>query len=134
MSDDNTKREVIFRQAIPSQVELAAQSALAPTVKVQSPFGRINFDGMTPAEIELCVRIAARGADFMKHYGVVEDQMGAACDIAVVHNNDGKLDLLKFLQADVTDFAHDYARIRRCLNRQTGRLEPGQLLLCKLAT
>lgn len=133
MSEKPTFRETIMRQAIPSQIELAAKSALEPTMKIDSPFGAINFDNLSPADAELCVRIAGRGAAFMRQYKVDEDQMQAGCDIAVVHCNDGPLELLRFMMADVTDFAHDYSRIRRFLNRQTGRmhLPLGEALLFK---
>lgn len=122
MSTEPPFKQTIFTQTIKSQAELIADAAKDPDKLIRSPYGAINFAGLTDNDTQLCILIADRGAEFMQQYGVTEDRMGAACDLAVVHCNDGALDLLKFLHADSTEFAHDYSRIRRFINRQTGRL------------
>lgn len=96
----------------------------AGTVREKSAYGKTGELNMhcDPQEKELAMRIARRGATFMKTYGVEEDVLTAAMDIVVIHLNHHPLRLLAFALSDITDFAHDYSRIRRLINRTTGRL------------
>lgn len=129
------KRSVLTRR-IPGQTELMAIGQKkaedeAGIVREKSAYGKTGELNMacTPQERELAMMIAARGAQFMKAYKVHEDVLTAAMDIVAVHMNDRRLRLLDFLQADVTQFAHDYSRIRTSINRMTGRID-SNIVLC----
>lgn len=137
MSDNNPPfKKTILSTAIPSQTELIAigqekAEKEAGVTRAKSPFGKtgeLNHN-CTPAERGLAMLIAQRGAEYMKAYKVNEDVLTACIDIVTVHLNDRPLRLLDFVQGDVTAFAHDYSRIRRLLNRTTGRL-PSDVVLC----
>ena len=96
----------------------------AGIVREKSAYGKTGELNMQcdPQEKELALRIAIRGAEFMRQYGVEEDVLTAAMDIIAVHLNDRPLRLLAFALSDITDFAHDYSRIRRLINRTTGHV------------
>ena len=124
-----SKRIAPMSQLIAEGQQKAEQEA--GIVRERSVFGKtgeLNMN-LSPQDRELCIMIAARGSEFMKSYGVDEDVVTAAMDIGAVHLNDRPLRLLDFLQGDVTEFAADYSRIRRLINRTTGRL-PSDVLLC----
>lgn len=124
--------ETVFRKEIENPSILLAKGqakaeADAGIVRERSAYGR---DGdidlaVSPQDRELAMRIAMRGAEFMRAYGVEEDLMTACMDICAIHRNQQPLKLLEFaITSDVTDFAHDYAMIRKHINRTTGRLNP----------
>lgn len=129
-------KKTIFSTAVESQDVLLARGQIkaeqeAGIVREKSAYGKdgtLNMN-ISPADKELCLRIAIKGAEFMRNYGVEEDIGTAAMDIAVCHLNHQPLELLSFLlTSDATDFAHDYSRIRRLINRTTGRL-PSDIVL-----
>jgi hypothetical protein len=136
MSKKPPFKHTLLRTPIASAAELIAKGqekaeADAGIIRERSAYGKtgeLNLK-LSPNEHSLCTLIAQRGAEFMRLYDVHEDVITAAIDIAAVHLNDRPLLLLDFLQADVTSFAADYSRIRRHINRTTGRL-PSDVLLC----
>lgn len=136
MSKKPPFKKTIRTLAIPNQSVLMAQGQIkaeeeAGIVREVSAYGKdgaLNLD-LDPNERELCMRIAMRGAEFMRNYGVEEDVLTAAIDIAAVHKNFQPLQLLSFaITSDATDFAHDYSRIRRLINRTTGLLPSDTVL------
>lgn len=131
------QKRTIFQQRIPGVSELISIGQKkaeddAGIIREKSAYGKTGELNMacTPAERELAMMIAARGHAFMRKYKIDEDVLTAAMDVITVHLNDRRLRLLDFLQAEVTEFAHDYSRIRRCLNRTTGRLSAEVTQLC----
>lgn len=129
-------KKTIVQVAIGTPAQLIAEGQHkaereAGIIREVSAFGKtgeLNLK-LPPNEMHLCTMIAVRGGEFMKSYDVIEDIVTASMDIAAVHLNDRPLRLLDFLQGDVTEFAADYSRIRRLVNRTTGRL-PSDVVLC----
>lgn len=104
------------------QAKAEADAGIVREISAYGKTGDIDLN-VTPQERELAMRIAMRGAEFMRAYGVQEDLMSACMDICAIHRNEQPLKLLEFaITSDVTDFAHDYAMIRKHINRTTGRL------------
>ena len=136
MSTKPAFKKSILSVKIPSMPELVAighkkAENAAGIVREKSAYGKTGELDMncSPAERELAMLIAQRGGEFMRRYKVEEDILTSCMDIIAVHLNDRPLRLLDFAQGDVTQFAHDYSRIRSLLNRTTGRL-PSDVVLC----
>jgi hypothetical protein len=99
---------------------------------------QIQFLG-SPEEIRLFVAIGERAAELARRYfrqtrgkdmgpgdlDVFQLQM----DIANVHLNGRPLQLLAFLLADETDFAHDIGQIHRFVDRRDGGIPAAVPLL-----
>lgn len=133
MSDEPPFKKTILSVPIPNQTVLAAKGQEraeqdAGIVRELSRYGKTGEINLTCDENTrgLAMQVAIRGRDFMANYGVEEDVLTACMDVVAVHLNYQPLQLLSFaLTSDVADFAHDYSRIRRLINRTTGRLPDG---------
>lgn len=90
--------------------------------------GVIQFDKLTPYELQLCVAIGARASamtrDLMKQRKNVDievDPMACAMDVAAVHLS-RPLQLLSFLQSNDLDFIGDFITIQTNIQRACGML------------
>lgn len=82
----------------------------------------IKFNCSRP-EAELIIAIAKRAVAMANSYDLEYKMLEADMDITACHCNGNPLDLLKLLEADDFNFAHDVFGIRRHINRTTGKLE-----------
>lgn len=88
--------------------------------------GKIQFDKLTPYELQLCVAIGQRAArairDLMKARKGVDiepDPILCACDVATVHLT-RPLQLLSFLQSNDLDFVSEIISIQTNIQRACG--------------
>ncbi|MTK53326.1 hypothetical protein [Paludibacter sp.] len=82
----------------------------------------INWD-ISDEEIPLIVKIALRAKEELKCNDVVNTQM----NITATHLNGCTLDLIKLLEFDESNFAHDIFGIEKHINKVTGQLTKGFL-------
>jgi len=78
---------------------------------------------LTPEEETLLHKIANRAHDITQKHQLDVDYFDILMDFTAVHTTCGGLRLKELLEADDTNFMHDFGGIRRHLNRDTVALE-----------
>ncbi len=91
--------------------------------KIEPPTGPLINWAATDEESALIAKIAVRAVKSFKKAGIRIDKLDVQMDVAATHLNGNPLRLEDFLNADDLNFAHDICKIRRHLNRETGKLE-----------